>query len=80
MRNFFTSCLCFSQWMMKGSPLRGGEECWTLEKKGEDLKIVSETRRLDGPCRACLRGGLVHSFGDQLACSVVFPSHDQPQR
>ena len=37
---------------MKGSPLRGGEECWTLEKKGEDLKIVSETRRVDGPCRA----------------------------
>jgi hypothetical protein len=48
--------------MTKGSPLRGGEECWTLEKKGEDLKIVSETRRVDGLCRACLRGGLVQSF------------------
>lgn len=36
----------------------GGEECWTLEKKGEDLKIVSETRRVDGLCRACLREDL----------------------
>lgn len=63
-----------------GLPLRSGEECWTLEKKGEDLKIVSETRRVDGPYRACLKGGLMHSFGDQLAYSVLFPSQAQPQR
>ena len=55
MRNFFSSCLCFSVSEKTGSPLQGGDGCWTLEKKGEDLKIVSETRRVDGPCRACLR-------------------------